>query len=147
MLLKHTAACLIWLASALWATSISAADKSHPAKPKIPQTSTSKFYVEMEKGMNKMMVDMHGARETGNPDIDFMAMMIPHHEGAVEMARLVLIHGQDPLVRRLAEEIIASQQVEIESMKQRLIALKKGNSTQPAAFPFLGSTRGINVRP
>ena len=147
MPLNRCATHLVLLASLVFAAAVGAADKSHPAKPKIPQTSTSKFYVEMEKGMNKMMVDMHGARETGNPDIDFMAMMIPHHEGAVEMARLVLIHGQDPLVRRLAEEIISSQQVEIESMKQRLIALKKGNSTQPAAFPFLGSTRGVSVRP
>lgn len=147
MPLKRSAAHFILLASFVFAASVSAADKSHHAKPKTSQTATSKFYVEMEKGMNKMMVDMHGARETGNPDMDFMAMMIPHHEGAVEMARLVLIHGQDPLVRRLAEEIIASQQVEIESMKQRLLVLKKGGNAQPTAFPFLGSTRGVSVRP
>lgn len=147
MPLKRSAAHLILLAGLVFSATLGAAEKSLPAKPKTPQAATSKFYVEMEKGMRKMMSDMHGARETGNPDIDFMAMMIPHHEGAVEMARLVLIHGQDPLVRRLAEEIIASQQVEIESMKQRLAALKTDNGTQQAAFPFLGSTRGTSVRP
>ena len=38
-------------------------------------------------------------------DVDFLAMMIPHHQGAVEMARLALIYGKDPLTRRVAEEI------------------------------------------
>lgn len=124
-----------------------AADKL-AERPKTPPASKSSgFYAEMDKGMNKMMADMHRAPNTGNPDIDFMAMMIPHHEGAVEMARLVLIHGKDPLVRRLAEEIIASQQVEIDSMKQRIIQLKKGADVKADAFPFLGSTRGTTNRP
>ena len=43
---------------------------------------------------------MHASGYTGNPDVDFLAMMIPHHEGAVEMARLVLVYGKDPLTRR-----------------------------------------------
>lgn len=113
-------------------------------RPKIPALKLSGFYAEMDKGMTKMMADMHRAPNTGNPDIDFMAMMIPHHEGAVEMARLVLIHGKDPLVRRLAEEIIAGQQVEIDSMKQRIVQLRKGTDVKPNAFPFLGSTRGTS---
>ena len=50
---------------------------------------------------------------TGNADVDFLATMIPHHAGAVEMARLVLYHCTYPLNRRLAEEIIAGQQAEI----------------------------------
>jgi uncharacterized protein (DUF305 family) len=87
-----------------------------------------------------MMHDMHAPGFTGNPDIDFLAMMIPHHEGAVEMARLALIHGRDPVTRRLAEDIIASQVVEIEGMKRRLAMLRKG-IPQPE-FPALGGTRG-----
>ena len=58
--------------------------------------SIKKFMKEMGAGMEKMMKDMHAPEYTGNPDVDFLAMMIPHHEGAVEMARLVLIHGTDP---------------------------------------------------
>lgn len=134
---------LVVLVGFVFTAPLGAADKPHHPKPKIHQTAISKFYAEMEKGMNKMMVDMHRAPATGNPDVDFMAMMIPHHEGAVEMARLVLIHGQDPLVRRLAEEIIASQQVEIDSMKRRLSVIKKSDNNA-TAFPFLGSTRGVN---
>lgn len=99
-----------------------------------------RFAKEMHAGMERMMHDMHSPGFTGNADVDFLAMMIPHHEGAVEMARLVLVHGRDPVTRRLAEDIIASQVVEIEGMKRRLAMLKKG---APAPdFPELGGTRG-----
>ncbi len=99
-----------------------------------------------EEAMHAAMRAMTGAMETapmsGDPDKDFMAMMIPHHEGAVEMARLLLMHGRDPLVRRLAEEIIASQQVEIDSMRNRLEILRAGSDSDPAGFPALHGTRG-----
>jgi len=72
-----------------------------------------------QSDMQKMMVDMHGPGYTGDADIDFLVMMIPHHQGAVDMARLVLIHGKDPLTRKLADEIIASQNTEIAAMRAR----------------------------
>ena len=76
----------------------------------------------MDAGMARMMQDMHSLGYTGQPDSDFLAMMIPHHEGAVDMARLVLIHGHDPMVRKIAEEIVASQTVEIAAMRGRMAA-------------------------
>ena len=102
----------------------------------------SRFTRQMDAGMSKMMKDMHAPGYAGDPDIDFLAMMIPHHEGAVEMARLVLIHGRDPTTRRLAEDIIAGQAVEIESMKRRLAMLRAGKEGGAAEFPELGGTRG-----
>jgi len=88
------------------------------------------------------MRDMHAAGDSGNPDRDFLAMMIPHHEGAVEMARLELIHGHDAASRRLAEEIIASQTTEIAAMKQRLAILRGASGRTEQEFPALGGTRG-----
>ena len=87
---------------------------------------------------------MHGmhVRYSGNPDVDFLAMMIPHHEGAVEMARLALVHGRDPATRRLAEDIIASQTVEISAMRSRLAILRGEKQTAEPGFPELGGTRG-----
>jgi uncharacterized protein (DUF305 family) len=93
--------------------------------------------------MDQMHKDMMSPMPTGDADRDFLATMIPHHEGAVEMARLVLIHGKDPLVRRLAEEIIAGQQSEIEAMRARLRILNNGADPSPGGYPSLGSTRGV----
>jgi uncharacterized protein (DUF305 family) len=102
----------------------------------------ARFASEMDAGMDTMMHDMHAPGYTGTADVDFLAMMIPHHEGAVEMARLVLIHGRDPLTRKLAEEIIASQVVEIEGMKGRLAILRAKSGPEQGEFPALGGTRG-----
>lgn len=93
--------------------------------------------------MARLMRDMHAPGSVGDADIDFLAMMIPHHAGAVDMARLVLQHGRDPATRQLAEEIIAGQTVEIESMQRRLAALRRsGPAGRAEEFPSLGGTRG-----
>ena len=102
----------------------------------------STFAQAMTNAMHLMDRAMAAAPHTGDPDRDFLAMMIPHHEGAVEMARLVLIHGRDPLVRQVAEEIIAGQQAEISAMRARLHVLQKGLDPQPDGFPTVGGTRG-----
>ncbi len=102
------------------------------------------FQREMDASMARMMQDMHGPGYTGQPDVDFLAMMIPHHEGAVDMARLVLIHGRDPMVRQLAEDIIASQTVEIAAMRGRMAVLRNGPNPNPGGYPALGSVRGAD---
>jgi uncharacterized protein (DUF305 family) len=98
------------------------------------------FASEMEEAMAAMMSAMHAPAPSGDADIDFLAMMIPHHAGAVDMARAVLRHGRDAATRRLAEEIIAGQTIEIEGMQRRLAALRQPG--RGAEYPALGGTRG-----
>ncbi|MEO6408997.1 MAG: DUF305 domain-containing protein [Burkholderiaceae bacterium] len=100
------------------------------------------FQRDLNAGMSRMMQDMHAPGYSGDADADFLAMMIPHHAGAVDMARLVLQYGHDPATRRLAEEIIATQTVEIESMMRRLAALRQLGVGRSTEFPALGGTRG-----
>jgi uncharacterized protein (DUF305 family) len=96
----------------------------------------------MHRQMRAMSEAMASAPMSGDADRDFLAMMIPHHQGAVDMARLVLLHGRDPLTRQLAEEIIASQQTEIASMQARLRSLANGPGKDGHEFPALTGTRG-----
>jgi uncharacterized protein (DUF305 family) len=87
--------------------------------------STEKsFHQLMHEAMTLMDRGMENATMTGDPDHDFAAMMIPHHQGAVDMAKVELLYGKDPALRRLAQEIIVTQEQEIEVMRMRLKQFK-----------------------
>jgi hypothetical protein len=114
---------------------------SSPIGAPVAQSAAyERFVTELHAGMARMMQEMHADPPSGDPDVDFLAMMIPHHWGAVEMARLVLRDGRDPLVRQLAEAIMASQTTEMAAMRGRLAHLR-GNSGEPE-FPLLDGQRG-----
>jgi uncharacterized protein (DUF305 family) len=97
-----------------------AQDRSQPG-PKICLTSAGNvsgegpYLIENDAAMKKMMSDM-AVTPTGDVDADFVAMMVPHHQGAIDMAVAVLRHGRNPQIRRLAQEIIVTQQQEIAAM-------------------------------
>ena len=74
------------------------------------------FFAANDTAMNKMMADMTVA-PTGDIDRDFVAMMVPHHQGAIDMALTILRFGKSEQLKRLAQEIIVTQQQEIAAMK------------------------------
>ena len=80
------------------------------------ESPSSKAFAEVNAKMHKAMA----MELTGNADVDFVKGMIPHHQGAIDMARVVLEHGKDPEVRKLAEEIIKAQETEIAWMNDWL---------------------------
>jgi YVTN family beta-propeller protein len=98
---------------------------SHPQHAAMTNAAaTSEFGSAMMQSMARMDAGMQSAPMTGDPDHDFSAMMIPHHQGAIDMAKAFLLHGKDPTLRRLAQEIIVTQQQEIDVMRLRLAALQ-----------------------
>src|SRR5262249_22018157 len=73
------------------------------------------FKEAMERMHSSMMIDY-----TGNADVDFARAMIPHHQGAIDMAEVELKHGKNPELRKMAEDIISAQKKEIATMKEWL---------------------------
>ena len=91
---------------------------------------------ELIASMEKMHMAMGAVQRSGNSDVDFVRLMLPHHQAAIDMAKTQLLYGKDAQMRRLAQEIITDQQLEIELMqhwlKQREPGQAKENQT-PAA--------------
>jgi Domain of unknown function (DUF305) len=77
------------------------------------------YLADNVSAMTKMMVDM-GIRPSGDVDTDFVAMMAPHHQGAIEMAQAELRYGHNEKLKRMAQEIIVTQQQEIAAMRLAL---------------------------
>jgi uncharacterized protein (DUF305 family) len=89
----------------------------------------ARFLAENNAAMTKMMSAMH-VRPCGDVDADFVAMMVPHHQGAIDMAQAELRYGRNEQLRRIAQEIIVTQQEEIAAMR-----LAIGRPSVPSAQP------------
>ena len=105
------------------------------------------FLRENEAAMTKMMNDM-AAKPTGDIDKDFAAMMIPHHQGAIDMAILQLRYGKNEQLRRIAQEIIVDQMQEIAAMKLAIgepTPASEPAPTQSASVPTENNHHGMHV--
>jgi uncharacterized protein (DUF305 family) len=119
---------LISIAALITVAAMALQAQKHPAQSAAvgwPPAPTAAFIASTEKTFDQLMGDamnvmhrgMHSAGHTGEPDRDFVTMMIPHHQGAIDMAKAILLYGKDPQMRRLAQEIITDQQSEIQLMQ------------------------------
>lgn len=103
-------------AAPLFLSSSAAAPKTTAPRPFIASTAQP-FAALMDEAMARMHTDMMQAPRTGEADADFVSMMIPHHQGAVDMAKALLLYTKDPELRNLALQIVTEQQNEIKLME------------------------------
>jgi len=100
------------------------------------RTRDADGWSQLNASMDKMHMAMDAIAQSGKLDADFVRLMIPHHQGAIDMAKVQLLHGEDPQMRRLAQEIITDQQLEIELMQRWLkahVSPESGDSGKAAA--------------
>ncbi len=105
---------LLRLRSALFAAALMGATTGVAAS-----TDESQFLAENDAAMTKMMTAMQ-ITLSGDVDLDFVAIMVPHHQGAIDMAQAELRYGHNEQLRRMAQEIIVTQQQEIAAMRLAL---------------------------
>ena len=108
------------------------AHEAHPAAPPATAVAVDEapFWKENEAAMIKMMDDM-AIKPTGDIDRDFVAMMAPHHQGAIDMAISELRYGKNEQLRRIAQEIIVDQLQEIAAMKLAIGEPATGSAPAP----------------
>jgi hypothetical protein len=107
-----------------------------------PAPDEATFMAQNQQAMDRMMAGMT-VGPSGDVDRDFVAMMVPHHQGAVDMAVLELRYGHNEQLRRIAQEIIVDQQQEITAMRLAL-----GQSLPPSgAAPDQPAAPGASMPP
>jgi uncharacterized protein (DUF305 family) len=111
---KRIWTCAILSILVLTLTSVEWGQDSHSQTSLSPSESN---WSELVGSMHVMHAAMTSLQTTGDNDVDFVRLMLPHHQAAIDMAKTLLAHGQDPQMRRLAQEIITDQQSEIELMQ------------------------------
>jgi hypothetical protein len=108
--------CMLSLATTTSVTVASFALAQDPKSAEFVHSPEQPFLSENAASMKKMMADMMIA-PSGDVDRDFVAMMVPHHQGAVDMAKAELKYGRNEQLRRLARQIVINQQQQITEMR------------------------------
>src|SRR5438552_5224025 len=107
---------MVSLATTVSVTATSFALAQDPTSTREVRSKENPFLTENASAMKKMMADMT-IKPSGDVDRDFVAMMVPHHQGAVDMAKAELEYGHNEQLRQLAREIVVTQQQEIATMR------------------------------
>jgi uncharacterized protein (DUF305 family) len=125
--------CLVALSVAVTSGVMAAAPAASPPS----DSAETPFLRENQAAMDKMMADM-AVTPSGDVDRDFAAMMIPHHQGAIDMAKAELRYGRNEQLRRIAQEIVVEQQQEILAMRFVLGLPPPSAVAAPAPRPTSG---------
>ena len=152
--IRHAAIFAALALAALSSAALAFAEDATPASTALK--AEAPYLAENDAAMTKMMNDM-AVKPTGDIDRDFVAMMIPHHQGAIEMAQAILRYGKNEQLRRIAQEIIVDQQQEIAAMRLALgdplppsvaaptqvaPSSDDSNSSTPAGMPMMNMKMG-----
>ena len=89
----------------------------HTSHPQEGMPADAPYWEGLMDSMTRMHAAMSSTGPSADPDADFVALMLPHHQAAIDMARIELTFGKDPQLRRLAEEIVTDQESEIQLMR------------------------------
>jgi uncharacterized protein (DUF305 family) len=131
-------------ASPTWVTTGTDQSPAAAGAEKVVAKSDAAFVSQSNVAMDKMMTDM-AAKPTGNIDHDFVAMMVPHHQGAIDMAEAELRYGRNPQLKTISQEIIVDQKQEITLMRLALGEPLPPSTSSPTA-PSFGVAQAARAR-
>jgi uncharacterized protein (DUF305 family) len=98
-------------------STLAVAAKRQASHPETGMAAEHSHWAQLMESMGQMHAAMSSAGPSTDADVDFVALMLPHHQGAIDMAKIELISGKDPQIRRLAQEIVTDQELEIQLMQ------------------------------